>query len=226
MLYVSHSQSATIRPGHETAESLSPARHARQRKSGPFWLTPVAPFRLDLTAWALRRRAGNLIDRWDGGTYRRVLVAAGKPIEAAVTQEGPVDAARLRVRLAGDRLTVSETRFARGVLERLLGLNIDLSEFYELAGKDPKLRPLAARFRGVKPPRFPTLFEALANAIACQQMSLTLGILLLSRLTERFGLPARKTQVRRMRSPGRRTWWDLTRKLSASSALAGKRDAP
>jgi DNA-3-methyladenine glycosylase II len=40
----------------------------------------------------------------------------------------------------------------------------------------------------MKPPRFPTLFEALANAIACQQMSLSLGILLLGRLAKAFGL--------------------------------------
>jgi DNA-3-methyladenine glycosylase II len=39
----------------------------------------------------------------------------------------------------------------------------------------------------MKPPRLPTVFETLANAIACQQMSLSLGILLLSRMTEKFG---------------------------------------
>jgi len=31
-----------------------------------FFLKPVAPFRLDLTVWTLRRRPHNLIDRWDG----------------------------------------------------------------------------------------------------------------------------------------------------------------
>jgi DNA-3-methyladenine glycosylase II len=35
---------------------------------------------------------------------------------------------------------------------------------------------------------FPTIFEALTNAIACQQMSLSLGVLLLSRITESFGV--------------------------------------
>jgi 3-methyladenine DNA glycosylase/8-oxoguanine DNA glycosylase len=33
---------------------------------------PIAPFRLDLTVWALRRRRRNAIDRWDGVTYRRI----------------------------------------------------------------------------------------------------------------------------------------------------------
>lgn len=34
-----------------------------------FPLEPVPPFRLDLTAWALRRRAHNAIDRWDQQPY-------------------------------------------------------------------------------------------------------------------------------------------------------------
>ena len=43
------------------------------------------------------------------------------------------------------------------------------------------------RFRGLKPPRFPSVFEALVNAIACQQLSLTVGIVLLNRLADRCG---------------------------------------
>jgi DNA-3-methyladenine glycosylase II len=74
------------------------------------------------------------------------------------------------------------------VLERLLGLRIDLCDFYELAGRDPRLASLVDQFRGVKPPRFPTLFEALVNAIACQQITLVLGITLLNRLAETCGL--------------------------------------
>ena len=43
-----------------------------------FTIRPVPPFRLDLTVWALRRRARNLVDRWDGTTYRRVVVVSGR----------------------------------------------------------------------------------------------------------------------------------------------------
>ena len=45
-----------------------------------------------------------------------------------------------------------------------------------------RLRALADRFRGVKPPRFPTVFEALVNGFACQQLSLVVGLELLNRL--------------------------------------------
>ncbi len=51
-----------------------------------------------------------------------------------------------------------------------------------MASRDPALAPLARACRGVKPPRFPTMFEALANAVACQQLSLTVGLELLNRL--------------------------------------------
>jgi hypothetical protein len=42
-----------------------------------FLVEPVPPFRLDLTVWALRRRASNAVDRWDGtiGTASRSQVA-------------------------------------------------------------------------------------------------------------------------------------------------------
>ena len=161
-----------------------------QQPKTVFRLEPLAPFRLDLTVWALRRRPGNLIDRWDGMTYRRALVLEESPVEVAVSQTGPSEAPLLEVSLTGIRPKAAQVLAIRKKLERLLGLKIDLAKFYELATHDPKLGPLVEHFRGVKPPRFPTLFEALANAIACQQLSLSLGILLLSRLTERFGLPA------------------------------------
>ena len=55
-----------------------------------FELEVPAPFRLDLTVWALRRRAHNAIDDWDGTTFRRTLVLGGRPVGLAVRQEpGP-----------------------------------------------------------------------------------------------------------------------------------------
>jgi DNA-3-methyladenine glycosylase II len=62
-----------------------------------------------------------------------------------------------------------------------------------MADGDARLRPLAETFRGMKPPRFPTMFEAVVNAFACQQLSLEVGLELLNRLATlagaRFGTP-------------------------------------
>ena len=88
---------------------------------------------------------------------------------------------------SGAELSGDCTVHARQVLERTLGLRADLRGFYRLAGRDARLQALAQRFRGMRPPCFPTVFEAVMNAIACQQLSLTVGIHLLNRLTQRYG---------------------------------------
>ncbi len=151
-----------------------------------FELQPVPPFRLDLTVWTLRRRPENVIDRWDGRTYRRVLAPKGRsPFEIAVCQVGPVDAPRLSVTLAG--AAEADQFGAIQALDRLLGINLNMEGFYRLAEADGALRLLADEFRGFKPPRFSSNFETLVNAMSCQQLSLTVGILLLCRLAERYG---------------------------------------
>ncbi len=145
-------------------------------------IRPIAPFRLDLTVWALRRRARNAIDRWDGTTYRRVVVIEGRPIEIAIRQAGSPAEPRLTVTTVPSPRTAAGRQRIRSIVGCLLGPRIDLAEWYRLAERDPRLRILAERFRGVKPPRFPSVFEALVNAFACQQLSLEVGLELLNRL--------------------------------------------
>lgn len=157
-----------------------------------FEITALGPFRLDLSVWALRRRPGNAVDRWDGSIYRRAIRVASAPADIAVMQVGAPDVPRLAVTVTTD------TPLARGVLcaettamlRRMLGLDVDLSDFYSSVGSDPDLHELTKRYRGLKPPRFPTLFEGLVNAVACQQLTLTFGIELLNRLAATFGRPA------------------------------------
>ena len=154
-------------------------------------LYPRPPFRLDLTAWALRRREQNLIDTWDGDTYRRTLMIERRARIVEVTQEGGLDAPHLAVAIMGPSLGQDVGVIVTEALTRLLGLDAELSEFYARAACDPVLGPLAQRYRGLKPPRFPTLFECLLNAVACQQLSLAAGLTLLSRLAEAAAPPAR-----------------------------------
>lgn len=145
-------------------------------------LHPTPPFRLDLTVWALRRRPRNLIDRWDGTTYRRVIVLGNTPTELAVRQAGPIATPRLIVTATPSPRSSSEARRLRSLVGQLLGIRIDLSGWHRTASGDARLGLLARRFRGMKPPRFPTIFEAVVNAFACQQLSLEVGLELLNRL--------------------------------------------
>jgi DNA-3-methyladenine glycosylase II len=150
-----------------------------------FSLRPVMPFRLDLTIWALRRRSGNTVDVWQDETYRRVLAIRGQAVLFEVTQKQ----AKLEVTITGTNLENAVKQETTIALERLLGIRVDLSDFYRFASGHPPLNKLAERFRGLKPPRFANVFEGIVNGITCQQLSLTVGIIFLNRLAERCGLP-------------------------------------
>jgi len=172
------------------AARRTPRRHVPGRRVEAelaFELRPRPPFRLDLTVWALRRREQNAIDIWDRRSYRRALLVEGEPLELAVTQAGGASTPRLEVVLSGRHVTTAAERVARSTLARLLGLDVDLSGFYARAARDSLLGELADHYRGVKPPRFPTIFECLLNAVACQQLSLAAGLTLLSRLAAAAG---------------------------------------
>jgi DNA-3-methyladenine glycosylase II len=153
-----------------------------------FHLEPVPPFRLDLTVWTLRRRPDNAVDRWDGQTYRRVLFLPAGLVEVNVAQVGPPEAPRLRVWVAGQPPRCPAKTAVASALDRLLGLHIDLTAFYRFAARQGRLGQLAKRFRGMKPPRFATIFESVINAIACQQVTLTVGIRLLNGLVASYGI--------------------------------------
>jgi hypothetical protein len=141
-----------------------------------FSVNPAPPFRLDLTVWAIRRRPQNAVDHWDGETHRRVLAIRGKPVLTTVAQLGDVNAPRLDVTASCAYIPTVARSAVTAALDRLLGLHVDLKPFYQLAAEHSPLHELASRFRGLKPPRFPTVWEGLVNGIACQQFSLTVGI--------------------------------------------------
>jgi DNA-3-methyladenine glycosylase II len=176
---------ATVKtPASEQFATGNPARAGTVK----FSLAPTPPFRLGLAVWTLRRRVENGVDRWDGTNYRRILPLGGVPVEVAVAQTAPPESPQLRITVTGAGAGSAVKAVISPALERMLGLRADLSDFYRFAARDARLAALAERFRGMRPPRFPTVFEALINGIACQQMSLTLGIQLLNRLSEAYGL--------------------------------------
>ena len=152
-----------------------------------YHLKPLPPFRLDLTVWVLRRRPDNAIDLWDGQTYRRALIVEGEVTAIEVTQTGTLESPSLTVTATG---SLSSNKLKAGtsvIVKKILGTQVDLTDFYRFAENEKDLGPLVRKFRGVKPPRFPNMFEALVNSISCQQISLNICVRLLNRLVARWG---------------------------------------
>ena len=142
----------------------------------------VAPYRLDLTANVLRRLSSNVVDHFSpDGTYARVLAGDAGPAVVTVRQREPA-VLEVSVDAAADR-----TEGAAAVVARILGVDRDVRPFARRAAKIPWLRALARRMRGVKPPRYPTLWEAVVNAVVFQQISLFAAAAILRRMIEALG---------------------------------------
>ncbi|MPZ78934.1 MAG: hypothetical protein GEV28_00420 [Actinophytocola sp.] len=170
-------------------------------------LPATPPFRLDLTAWALRRRKKNVVDRWDGHRYSRIIVADDVPARLTVTQETfGVEPTLLVTLESAARMSRQAKEDAGRLVHKVLGLAVDLRPFYDRARGNAAIEGLVERFLGVRPPRFPSVFEALVNAIACQQVTLDLGIVLLNRFRSDSGRTSSPRAPCGTRSPRRPTW--------------------
>lgn len=145
-------------------------------------ITPVASYRLDLTAQALRRVTNNIIDvLTPDGTYLRALRSADHINVIEVRQEmDGVLAVRITGRDAQARLETVKT---------LLGTGVDLRRWYRRVAQFPWLATLARDLRGLKPPRYPDLWEALCNGIIFQQLSIVAASTIMRRLVDRFSEP-------------------------------------
>jgi DNA-3-methyladenine glycosylase II len=150
-------------------------------------LKPIPPFRLDLTAWAIRRRPHNTVDHFDGETYRRVILVDRQPVAISVKQVAPAKLPELEVVAVGPGASAKTAPAIEAIVNRILGLTIDLRGFYRLVHDDAALGPLVNRLKGMKPVRFPTNFEAFTNAVACQLVSLTAGMHVVNRIAAKYG---------------------------------------
>jgi len=137
----------------------------------------VTPYRLDLTVSVLRRLATNVVDvLTSDGRYVRAIQGADGAVIVSVTQMRP-DA--LTVTIDGNS---QDHGPALALVGQMLGTDRDLAPFAQGAERLSWLSPLAIRMRGVKPPRYATLWEAFVNVVAFQQLSLQAASTIVRRL--------------------------------------------
>ncbi len=152
--------------------------------------TPLAvagPFHLEATVRVLQRRPTNLVEVWENGRYLRVLATADGLLLVEVTNRGTIDEPDVRFSvLRGDHSTTTRARVGR-TLRAMLGMDVDPERLRALTDAESRLRPTARALRGMRPPRFSELFEAFANVVPFQQVSLDAGVAIVGRLVERLG---------------------------------------
>jgi DNA-3-methyladenine glycosylase II len=173
--------------------SLTPRRRqaARNAITTAFRIVPLRPYSLPLTASRFRRFP-EVVDRFDGITYRRLLLVDDRPQLLAVTQEGSPTQATLRVRVTGERSDSDPVRdAAQRVVERALGAASDVRSFYYALKDDPILGFSIRVFRGLRIAGWPDVWEALSSTVLCQQVNLTFAYSIRQDLAKALGFHAR-----------------------------------
>jgi DNA-3-methyladenine glycosylase II len=145
-------------------------------------LRVVTPYRLDLTVDALRRVSVNAVDVvLSDGRYLRAVHGPGGIDVLEVRQVRP-DELDVRVIGPGGRSRLE-------TVSRMLGTDTDLRRWYRRTAEFPWLAKIARRLRGLKPPRYPELWEALCHSIVFQQLSISAGAAIMKRFVEHFSAP-------------------------------------
>jgi DNA-3-methyladenine glycosylase II len=150
-------------------------------------LATQAPFHLEATVRVLQRRPSNRVDVWERGRYLRVLQSEGELALIQVENRGTIDAPNVRFSVRSGEPSLTALAGLEVTLRRVLGLDVDPEPLQRLSEAQRALRPTALALRGMRPPRFANWFEAFANVVPFQQLSLDAGLAIVGRLVERFG---------------------------------------
>lgn len=150
-------------------------------------LVTEAPFHLEATVRVLQRRPVQRVDRWEQGCYLRVLGHGGELALIELQNRATIDAPELRFKIRAGEVSASARREFARTLRKVLGLDLNPAPLLARAQAEPALHSTALALRGMRPPRFPDLFETFANVVPFQQVSLDAGVAIVNRLVERLG---------------------------------------
>jgi DNA-3-methyladenine glycosylase II len=129
-----------------------------------------------------RRSGDDLLDRWDGAVWLRVLPLDGRPVAVAARPVGTVSAPVLRV--AAD-VGADAAAAGRALASAFVTAPAALRE---LAAADPVVAAAADRWPGVGPVLQRDLLTAVVRSISAQQITLRFAAVLRARLARRFGV--------------------------------------
>jgi len=153
----------------------------------PFDFLRTLKFILGPPALLNGRDFAPLTDHFQDGEYRRAIRIDGQPVLYGVSEERNSSVPALRVRvLAGPGGRNIHHRVQQAAA-RQFAAELDLAPFYRVAGKDPVLGKLVDRFRGLRIPQTPSVYECVVCAILEQQINLSFAHQVKKALVEVYG---------------------------------------
>ena len=151
-------------------------------------LAPDGPLHAGATLARYHLWGEDPANRLADGALLRVLRYHGRLVPYAVRATGPVDDARLVMRIPGVR-DASTGEAVAAEVRRIFGLHFDLSGFYRMAKSDAVLAALVEPLYGMRPTLAPTPLEMLVGSISAQQVNLQFAFACRARLVRRWGTP-------------------------------------
>jgi len=112
----------------------------------------------------------------EDGTWSRVIVLAEGPALVSGHQHGD------GVTFEAAPANTDDHRTLAALVTRIFSLDVEVAPFFRRLRREPGLAEVVRRCAGLRPQRFASLFETLANGLACQQLSLDSGLMRLGRL--------------------------------------------
>ncbi|HZG53538.1 MAG TPA: AlkA N-terminal domain-containing protein [Pyrinomonadaceae bacterium] len=153
-----------------------------------FVMDARAPFDFASTARFLRFTEAEVVDTFAGGRYARAIHFGERLFLLSVESEGTASRPSLRVKLAPERfVTPRLLDEATRVVRDMFSLEHDLAHWRALLVRDPFMRRLETDHRGLRLPRWPSLFEATVTSILLQQIATSVAITFRRRVVERYG---------------------------------------
>jgi DNA-3-methyladenine glycosylase II len=169
-----------------SAKDSSRAVIARDERLAGVQLLTAAPFHLEATVRVLQRRPVSH-ELWEQGRYLRVFATSDGLVLTAVANRGSIDAPDVRLSFLAGAPSAGTRRDLAQTVGKMLGLAVGPAPLHAAAMRLASLRSTALALRGMRPPRFASVFDAFANVVPFQQLSLDAGAAIVGRLVERFG---------------------------------------
>jgi DNA-3-methyladenine glycosylase II len=128
-----------------------------------------------------------IMDYYQEGEYRRAVRIDGQTVLYGVSEALGSHPPALRVRVLKGPGGRSVHRHVQQVAAQQFATDLDLAPFYRMTSSDKVLTKLVGRFRGMRIPQAPSVYECVVCAILEQQVNLTFAHQVKRALVKTYG---------------------------------------
>lgn len=150
-------------------------------------MEPAVPFHFDAT-FHKPDHFPSADNAWAPGTRWQTMRWQGIPLGLKFEDQGTVDHPALRLSVWSEKPL--DAAFLDGLTAEIAyrcNLNLDLRDFYARFADDAQLGPVIARWRGMRPAAFASLYEYLLIAIVLQNATVRRSVQMMQALLETYG---------------------------------------